>query len=76
MNLVYENIKKVKSNLNFPAQLFINGKFQKSISEKSFENISPIDGKIINKVFIAEKEDVNLAVSIARETFNKGAWAV
>ena len=54
--LTYENIKKTKSNLNYPSQLFINGKYQKSISEKSFENISPIDGKVINKVFLAQQE--------------------
>ena len=44
MSLTFENIKKTKSNLSYPSQLFINGKYQKSISEKSFENISPIDG--------------------------------
>ena len=75
MNLEYENINKVKSNLNYPSQLFINGKYQKSISEKSFDNISPIDGKIINKVFLSQQEDVDLAVSKARETFNNGHWS-
>ena len=75
MNLTHQNIKKTKSNLNYPSELFINGKYQKSISEKSFDNISPIDGNIINKVFIAEQEDINLAVSKARETFNKGYWS-
>ena len=66
MNLTYENIKKTKSNLNFPSELFINGKYQKSISEKSFENISPIDGVVINNVSLAHQKDVDLAVSIAR----------
>ena len=75
MNLTYENIKKTKSNLNYPSELFINGKYQKSISEKSFDNISPIDGTVINKVFLAQREDVDLAVSKARETFNKGHWS-
>ena len=64
MSLTFENIKKTKSNLNYPSQLFINGKYQKSISEKSFENISPIDGSIINQVFFAEQEDIDLAVQM------------
>ena len=55
MNLSHENINEIKSNLNFPSQLFINGKYQKSISEKVFDNISPIDGKIINSVCFAEQ---------------------
>ena len=33
MNLTYENINKTKSSLDYPAELFINGKYQKSISE-------------------------------------------
>ena len=75
MSLDIENIKKIKSNLNYPSQLFINGKYQKSISEKSFENISPIDGSIVNQVFFAEQEDIDLAVFKAKETFNKGYWS-
>ena len=63
MKLSYENINKVKSNLNYPSQLFIDGKYQKSITEKSFENISPIDGKIINNVYFAQQEDTDIAVS-------------
>ena len=74
MNLTSENIKKARSNINFPSELFINGKYQKAISEKSFDNISPIDGNVINKVFLAQQEDVDLAVSKARETFNRGHW--
>ncbi len=75
MSLTNENITKVKSNLNYPSQLFINGKYQKSISEKSFDNISPIDGNVINEVCLAHQEDVDIAVLKARETFNKGNWS-
>ncbi len=75
MKLSIENINSVKSKLNYPSELFINGKYHKSISEKCFDNISPIDGKLINKVYISELEDINLAVSKAREVFNKGYWS-
>ena len=75
MKLSIENINSVKSKLIYPSELFINGKYQKSISEKHFDNISPIDGKLINQVFLSQLEDVNMAVSIARETFNKGYWS-
>ena len=77
MKLTYDNIKLKKNNLNYPSELFINGKYTKSNNEKFFDNISPIDGKIINKVFFAQNEDIDLAVSTAREVFNKivdGAW--
>ncbi len=75
MNLSRENVNALKSNLNFPSQLFINGKYQKSISEKSFDNISPIDGKIINKVYFAQQDDIDIAVSKAKDVFNKGHWS-
>jgi len=75
MKLSYEKIIQAKNNLQYPSELFINGKYQKSKSENFFDNISPIDGKITNKVSFAQKEDINQAVSTARKTFNKGYWA-
>ncbi len=75
MNLNIQNIKEVKSKLNYPSKLFINGDYHKSISENSFDNISPIDGKIINKVYISQQEDIDLAVSKAREAFSRGSWS-
>ena len=44
MKLTSENIIKTKANLNYPKELFINGKYQKSISEKSiFKRLSLTD---------------------------------
>ena len=62
MKLSFKNIKEAKNNLDYPSELFINGKYQKSISENVFDNISPIDGKLINKVSLAQKEDIDLSV--------------
>ena len=75
MKLNHENIKEVKNKLIYPSELFINGKYQKPISEKSFENISPINGHKVNSVSFAQKEDIDLAVKKAREVFNKGIWS-
>jgi len=75
MKLNSTNINEAKSKLNFPSDLFIGGEYQKSFSEKFFENISPIDGKIINKVSFAHQEDIDLAVFKAREAFQKGYWS-
>ena len=75
MKLSYENIIEKKNKLEFPSELFIDGKYQKSKSEKYFDNFSPIDGNQINQIAFAEEEDINLAVSKARKAFNKGYWA-
>ena len=74
MELSKENIKQAKLKLKYPSDLFINGRYQKSLSEKFFDNLSPIDGKILNKVSFALQEDIELAVSKAREVFEKGHW--
>jgi len=75
MKLSYENIKEAKLKLDYPSELFIDGKYQKSMSENFFDNISPIDGKIINKVSFAQQTDIDLAVSKARKAFNSGYWS-
>ena len=75
MKFSYKNIIEKKSKLNYPSELFLNGKYQKSLSEIFFNNLSPVDGKIVNKISFAQKEDVNLAVINARESFDKGFWS-
>ena len=75
MDLSIEKIEKVRSNLNFPSEIFVAGKYQESVSQKVFDNISPIDGEKINNVSFAQKEDVDVAVSKAREVFNIGYWS-
>ena len=75
MNLNYKQVKEAKNNLNYPSDLFISGKYVKSISEKTFESISPIDGQIINNVSSAQKECINLAFLKARDVFDRGHWS-
>ena len=66
MTLNHQLVKEKKLQLNFPSDLFISGSYHKSISEKSFDNISPIDGKIINQISFAQQPDIDKAVSSAR----------
>ena len=73
--LTKDVIEKAKKNLSYPSQLFINGKYSDSITGKTFDNISPINGKIINKVTFSQKEDVDKAVAVARKTFESGVWS-
>ena len=75
MTLSYQLVKEKKLQLSFPSELFINGNYQKSLTEKIFDNISPIDGKIINKVSFAQQEDIDKAVSSAKKVFQKGYWS-
>src|SRR5438445_6709355 len=55
--------------------LFINGKWQDSVSGKTFPTINPATGETICQVAEGDKADVDLAVKAARKAFEEGAWS-
>lgn len=70
--------KKSKSHCGldfakFETNLFIDGKFVKSQSGKTFPAINPATGKIICQVQEALEADVELAVKAARKAFELGS---
>ena len=56
-------------------QAFINGKYVPAASGKTFDCVSPIDGRVLTKVAECDAEDVNRAVAAARAAFEKGGWS-
>ncbi|MDD4182325.1 MAG: aldehyde dehydrogenase family protein [Candidatus Omnitrophica bacterium] len=52
--------------------LFINGEF-KEIQNKQ-DIINPSSGKIIAKVSVAQKEEIEYAIKSARDSFDNGPW--
>lgn len=52
---------------------FINGEYVRSASGKTFDNINPVDGSVIGKVFEAGKPEVDAAVAAAKAAL-KGEW--
>src|ERR1700682_3514176 len=54
--------------------LFIGGKWQDSVSGKTFETLNPATGEVICQVAEGDKADVDLAVSAARKAFEEGPW--
>ena len=75
MILTKDIIKKEKQKINFPSKIFIDGIYKESTSGKFFNNVSPIDGKLINTISFAQKEDVDIAVKVSRKIFEKGSWS-
>lgn len=57
-----------------PNQLFINGEFVDSSSGRTFDCINPADGSVITQVALASIEDVDAAVTAAKEAFYHGPW--
>ncbi len=56
-------------------QAWINGEFVDAASGRSFDNVSPRDGKVLNEVAECEAADVDQAVRAAREAFEDGRWS-
>lgn len=61
--------------LEFRSQAFIGGKYVAAASGETFEDISPIDGKVLARVASCDEEDVDRAVKAARAAFSAGKWA-
>ena len=75
MALALNDVMEKKSSLDFKNQAFINGNYINSVTGKTFESISPVDGSIITSVSECDVEDINIAVKAARDVFEKGSWS-
>jgi len=56
-------------------QAFIDGRYVDAASGKTFDCISPIDGRVIVAVAECAGEDIDRAVTAARRAFDKGLWS-
>ena len=54
---------------------FIGGAFVDSLSGKTFDCISPVDGRLLARIAACGPEDIDMAVHAARAAFERGAWA-
>lgn len=73
--LTHEEYKAIEKSLDFPTNAFINGQFQSSKSGNTFETTNPATGKVIANIAACNSEDVDHAVTKAREAFDQGHWS-
>ncbi|WP_445116186.1 aldehyde dehydrogenase [Acinetobacter sp. WZC-1] len=67
--------KQVAETLQIETRAFINGQYVNAISGKTFENRSPIDGRLLGNIADCGAEDVDLAVEAAKQAFESGVWS-
>lgn len=53
---------------------FIGGEYVPAATGVTFDDISPIDGRVIAKVVSCGQEDADRAVNVARKAFSDGIW--
>ncbi len=75
MNSVAEDYRSQVSGLAYRNQAFIDGRYVKAASGRTFDKVSPIDGRVLTAVAECDREDVERAVRAARTAFDKGAWS-
>ncbi|GMT06017.1 hypothetical protein PENTCL1PPCAC_28191, partial [Pristionchus entomophagus] len=77
IEVTYDAIEVDANNmhLKFPHDLFINGKFQPSVSGSYFDTINPANEQVICKVAEGNKADCDKAVAAAKKAFYDGEWS-
>ena len=72
--LTREEYAAIADSLDFPRSAFIDGKFQKGHGA-SMITINPATGDSLCEIAACNSDDVDIAVSKAREAFDQGGWA-
>ena len=61
--------------LRIVKELFINGKFVNSKKGQTFDVINPADESVLASIQRGSNEDIDEAVKVARNAFEKGPWS-
>ena len=73
--LTTEEYRAIAAGLTLPNAAFIDGAFRPAISGKTFASINPATGEELAEIAACGQEDVDFAVSKARDAFEDGRWS-
>jgi 4-(gamma-glutamylamino)butanal dehydrogenase len=68
------HFEAVAGSLKLPGEAVIGGKTIASVSGKTFANVTPRNGRVLNHVAQCDAADVDAAVASARAAFETGPW--
>ncbi len=71
----FETWRALAGTLHITTRAFIDGQYVDAASGRTFDCISPIDGRVLGKVAECEAEDIARAVHAARRSFEAGDWS-
>lgn len=69
-----ENIIEKLNNLKIEKRAFINGEYVNALSCKIIEKKSSADGRDISGLSACDKEDIDIAVEIAKNRYEERVW--
>jgi phenylacetaldehyde dehydrogenase len=67
--------RSVEEFIGAPRQMFVNGQFVDAASGKTFDTPNPATGETLARIAEGDAEDINRAVTAAREAFEEGPWS-
>lgn len=73
--LTHDEYQALASSLNFPSNPYIDGKYCSTASGATFETLNPATGAKLNDIAACDAEDVDVAVSKARDAFEDARWS-
>ena len=73
--LTHEEYRAIAKDLALPLNAYINGKFAQPKSGNRMETINPATGEKLGDMANCGPEDVDYAVTKAREVFDRGEWS-
>jgi 4-(gamma-glutamylamino)butanal dehydrogenase len=68
------HFESVASAIDLPDLAVIDGRLEPSVTDCTFDNVTPRNGTVINRVAECDAGDVDLAVAAARRAFEDGRW--
>ncbi|TXH64672.1 MAG: aldehyde dehydrogenase [Lysobacteraceae bacterium] len=71
----FDSWQTLANGLQIRTQAFIDGAFTDSLAGRTFDCLSPIDGRVLGRVARCEERDIERAVAAARRSFEAGVWA-
>ena len=70
----FATVDAALKGIPFKTQAFIGGRFRNSVSGRTMESTSPIDGSKLADIAACDEKDIDLAVNAARDVFETGSW--
>ncbi|CAB3792312.1 NADP/NAD-dependent aldehyde dehydrogenase PuuC [Paraburkholderia ultramafica] len=67
--------QETAATLSIEGRAFIDGEYRDAASGRTFDCLSPIDGKLLAKVADSGAADVDAAVAAARRAFDSAVWS-
>ncbi|SRR6056297_711487 len=73
--LTHEEYQAIARDLTLPLNAYINGKFTAPKSGNRMDTVNPATGEHLGAMANCDAEDVDHAVTKAREVFDRGEWS-